>query len=309
MKGVVRRNTGGEGARAGSWRLIPRMGEQGARFDQVVARIAARQHGVVSWDQLRTAGLHRNAVQARLRAGHLHRLHRGVYAVGHPQVTFEGRCVAAVLALGEEAVASHRSAAAVWGLLPPHEGSIHVSVAGDAGRKPRTGIRIHRSATLTAAVTTRRNGIAVTRPGRTLRDLRRHVPQPVFRSAVRRGLDLRLISSNDLGPNPDLTRSELERIFLNLCRRRRFPQPEVNARVGPYEVDFLWRDRCLIVETDGFRHHGNRAAFESDRRRDAFLQSRGYRVLRFTHRQVLERTPVVASLRPLLAQRSLTPNL
>jgi very-short-patch-repair endonuclease len=285
------------------------MGEQSARFDQVVARIAARQHGVVSWHQLRNAGLHRNAVQTRLRAGHLHRLHRGVYVVGHPRVSFEGRCIAAVLAVGDGAVASHRSAGAVWGLLPAHEGSIHVTVAGDAGRRPRTGLRIHRSATLTAAVMTRRNGIAVTRPGRTLRDLRRCVPQRVFRSAVRRGLDLRLISSNDLGPDPDLTRSELERIFLALCRRHRLPQPEVNARVGPYEVDFLWRDRGLIVETDGYRHHGNRSAFERDRARDAVLQGLGFRVLRFTHRQVLDRTPVIAALRPLLGQRSLMPNL
>jgi very-short-patch-repair endonuclease len=229
--------------------------------------------------------------------------------VGHPLVTFEGRCVAAILALGQGAVTSHRSAAAVWGLLPAYEGAIHVSIAGDAGRKARTGIRTHRSTTLTAAVVTRRNGIAVTRPGRTLRDLRRCVPRPVFRSAVRRGLDLRLISSSDLGPDPDLTRSELERIFLLLCRRHRLPQPEVNVRVGTYEVDFLWRDRWLIVETDGFRHHGSRAAFESDRARDADLQSRGYRVLRFTHRQMLERTPVVAALHPLLGQSSLAPNL
>jgi very-short-patch-repair endonuclease len=131
----------------------------------------------------------------------------------------------------------------------------------------------------------------------------------VYREAVRRALDLRLISSSELGPGPDVTRSELERMFISLCRRRRFPQPEVNTRIGPYEADFLWRDRRLIVETDGIRHHGNRAAFESDRGRDAFLQSRGYRVLRFTHRQVLDRSPVVAALRPLLSQRSLTPNL
>lgn len=285
------------------------MREEVARSDQVLATIAARQHGLVSSAQLHWVGIDKDGVRRRVRAGRLHRVHRGVYAVGHPRLTFEGRCVAAVLALGEGAVVSHRSAAAIWGLLRPHEGPIQTTVRADGGRKKRNEIVIHRSATLTAAVMTRRNGIAVTRPGRTLRDLRRSVPQPVFRSAVRRGLDLRLISSSDLGPNPDLTRSELERMFLTLCRRHRFPQPEVNVRVGPYEVDFLWRDRGLIVETDGFRHHGSRAAFESDRGRDAFLQSRGYRVLRFTHHQVLDRSPVVAALRPLLAQRSLAPNL
>jgi very-short-patch-repair endonuclease len=162
---------------------------------------------------------------------------------------------------------------------------------------------------LSADSRTIRNGIAVTKPKRTLRDLHRTSPQQVFRSAVRRALDLRLITPDDLEPD-DLTRSELERHFLALCRRHRLPQPEVSARVGAHEVDFLWRDRALIVETDGFRHHGDRSAFERDRARDTSLQSLGFRVLRFTHRQLArDRTTVVAALRPLLRQGSLTPNL
>jgi very-short-patch-repair endonuclease len=97
---------------------------------------------------------------------------------------------------------------------------------------------------------------------------------------------------------------ELERLFLRLCRRHRLPGPEVNARVGGYEVDFLWRAHSLIVETDGFRHHGTRVAFESDRARDAQLQALGFWVLRFTYRQVLESPEVVvASLRSVLGQR------
>jgi very-short-patch-repair endonuclease len=76
--------------------------------------------------------------------------------------------------------------------------------------------------------------------------------------------------------------NEGERVFLSLCRRHRLPQPEVNSHAGPYEVDFLWRGRRLIVETDGFRHHGDHAAFERNRARDAHLQSLGFRVLRFT---------------------------
>lgn len=285
------------------------MRDQRAKADLVISRIAGRQHGVVSVEQLRRARLDKRATDRRVRTGRLHRIHRGVYAVGHTQLSFEGRCVAAVLALGDGAVVSHRSAATLWGLLRSPAGFVDVTVAGDGGRRRRRGIRVRRSSTLTAGVTTRRNGIAVTRPGRTLRDLHGIVPQPVFRAAVRKALDLRLIANGDLRSPDDLTRRELERMFLTLCRRRHFPQPEVNARMGPYEVDFLWRDRCLIVETDGFRNHGNRAAFESDRRRDAFLQSRGYRVLRFTHRQVLERTPVVAALAPLLGQSALSPNL
>jgi very-short-patch-repair endonuclease len=273
------------------------MREERAKSDQVVAKIAGRQHGVVSAAQLGPAGIDKDAVTRRVKACRLHRIHRGVYAVGHTRLTFEGRCMAAVLALGEGAVVSHQSAAALWGMLKPHSGPIHVSVIGDGGRRKRRGIQVHRSHSLIAGVTTRRKGIAVTNPVRTLQDLRRTVPQPVYRRAVRRALDLRLIRSDQVS-EPDLTRSELERLFLAICRRHRLPQPEVNARLGPYEVDFLWRDRALVVETDGFRHHGDRAAFESDRVRDADVQRFGFRVLRFTYRQVTEdRTSVVAALR------------
>jgi hypothetical protein len=122
----------------------------------------------------------------------------------------------------------------VWGMLNPHSGPINVTVPGDGGREKRKGIRVHRSHSLIAGVTSRRDGIAVTRPGRTLRDLHRTSPQPVFRRALRRALDLRLVSSADVRREAYLTRSELERIFLGLCRRHRLPQPEVNARIGPY---------------------------------------------------------------------------
>src|SRR4051812_36507603 len=177
--------------------------------------------------------------------------------------------MAAVLALGEKAAISHQSAAAIWGMLKPRSGPVHVTVAGNGGRKQRRGIRVHRSHSLIADFVTRRNGIPVTKPKRTLRDLHRTSPQPVFRRAVRRALDLRLIASSDLRNADELTRSELERRFLALCRRHRLPLPEVNARVGPYEVDFLWRAQRVVVETDSWRHHGGRSAFQRDRARDA----------------------------------------
>jgi very-short-patch-repair endonuclease len=303
-------NIGNEGERDQSWRLTHLVGEKRANTDRLIARIAARQHGVISTGQLRAAGLGDQGISKRAKAGALHRIHRSVYAVGHPKLTFEGRCMAAVLALGDGAVVSHQSAAAVWGVLNPHSRPIHVTVVGNGGRKRRRGIRIHRSHSLIAGVSTRRNGIALTRPKRTLRDLHRTSRRPVYQRAVRRALDLRLIDSSDLKSDDDLTRSELERLFLALFRRHRLPEPEVNARVGPYEVDFLWRDRELIVETDGFRHHGDRSAFERDRAKDARLQSLGFRVLRFTHRQLTEdRSTVVAALRDLLERGSLAPNL
>jgi very-short-patch-repair endonuclease len=218
--------------------------------------------------------------------------------------------MAALLALGEGAVVSHLSAAALWGMLRPHSGAIHVTVPGDGGRRKRRGIWIHRSSTLIAGVSLLRDGIRVTKAARTLRDLHRGVSDETYRRAVRRALDLRLISSDQLRSEDELTRSELERLFLALCRRHRFPRPEVNMRVGPYEVDFIWRDRSLIVETDGFSHHGGRPAFERDRARDAHLQSLGFRVLRFTWRQIRDSPGLVArSLRALVVQAPLSPNL
>jgi very-short-patch-repair endonuclease len=298
-----------KGARDRSWRLTRVMSEEGAKSDQVLSQIAARQHGVVSSKQLNAAGVDKDGTLRRLRAGRLHRLHRGVYAVGHSNLSFEGRCMAAVLACGEQAVISHRSAAVLWRLLSPAQGPIDVTLPGNAGRKKRPGITIHRSRTLAARITRRRFGIPATNPARTVRDIRRTLPQPVFRKALRRALDLRLIRSSGIA-EADLSRSELERLFLSLCRRHHLPQPEVNVRVAEYEVDFLWRDRRLIAETDGFRYHGDRSAFERDRARDARLQALGYRVLRFTYRQLSDdRSAVVAALQDLLGQRSLAPNL
>jgi very-short-patch-repair endonuclease len=218
--------------------------------------------------------------------------------------------MAAVLALGDRAAVSQRSAAALWGMLKPHSGPIHVTVQGDAGRRKRRGIKVHRSSTLIAAVSILRDGIRVTKAARTLQDLHRVTSEETYRSAVRRALDLQLISSDQLRSENELTRSELERIFRTLCRRHRLPRPEVNACVDGYEVDFLWRDRGLIVEVDGYRHHADRSAFERDRARDAHLQSLGFRVLRFTYRQLRDdRSTVVAALRSLLDQSSLAPNL
>lgn len=132
------------------------MRKEGANREQVIAKLAAKQHGVVAARQLAAAGLPDYSVTRRVKAGRLHRLHRGVYAVGHAKLSFEGRCMAAVLAAGDTAVASHQSAAAVWGMLRPHTGPIDVTVPGDAGRRKRRGISVHRSSTLIAAVTTRR---------------------------------------------------------------------------------------------------------------------------------------------------------
>jgi len=207
--------------------------------------------------------------------------------------------MAAVLACGPEAVLSHISAAALWQLLP-QRGFVHVTVPGNG--RSRIGIRVHRSTTLFPGAVTRRAGIPVTTPSRTLTDLRRLLPKPQFASALRQAEFLCL--PLDPALEPDRTRSELEARFLTLCRRHRLPRPSVNVRVGSFIADFLWPEQRLIVELDGYQAHSGRAAFEADRARDVELKALGYDVVRLTWRQVTARPADVAeTVRRLLRAR------
>lgn len=285
------------------WRLIRGMAEKGDYPDGRVAEIAEGQHGVVSIEQLRDAGLSDDAVSGRCRAGRLHRVHRGVYAVGHPRLSDGGRWMAAVLACGGGAVLSHRSAAALWGMLAPAAGAtaVDVSVPSQGGRRKRVGIRLHRRASLRPEEMTCRSRIPVTTPARTIADLRRIVPAAQLRHAIRQAEVLGLRTG--LAGRAEPTRSELEDLFLGLCRRHRLPRPEVNVWIGSMEVDFLWRERRLIVETDGYRYHRGRTAFEEDRERDLRLKAHGYQVLRLSYRQLVDSSARVAeSLRGMLAE-------
>lgn len=260
--------------------------------DARAAGIAARQHGVLTLTQLLGVGMSAAGVKRRAQSGRLHRVHRGVYAVGHRGLSNEGRWMAAVLACGEGAVLSHRSAAELWALLTPTRGIVDVTAPIPGGRKQRAGIRLHRSPSLPDAATTRRNGIAVTTTARTLADLRRAVPAEVLRRAIRQAEFRNL----DLGPvRSDRTNSELERAFLRLCRRHRLPTPEVNVRVGRFKVDFLWREQGLVVETDGYAAHRGSQAFEDDHQRELELHAGGWRVRRFTNHQVRRQPQAVAA--------------
>jgi very-short-patch-repair endonuclease len=122
-----------------------------------------------------------------------------------------------------------------------------------------------------------------------------------MREAAVLGLDI----GKDLEAEP--TRSELEHHFLRLCRRHRLPMPEPNAAVGPFTADFLWREPALIVETDGYRYHRGRQAFEDDRARDTELRLMGYEVVRFTYRQVADDPERVAAILRALLARPRTP--
>jgi very-short-patch-repair endonuclease len=280
--------------------------------------LAARQHGVVSVEQLRGLGLAADWVKTRRRQGWLHRVHRGVYAVGALTLGTEGRWMAAVLACGAGAVLSHRSAGVLWRLLrAPAYGATEITVPTGAGRKRQSSLRIHRSVTLRPDEFTERDGIPVTTPARTLLDLATVLPLRSLERTVDEGERLRLFRAEDLtaiaqrhrgdpGAGPlkallanhsigsTVTRSELEEHFLALCRARRLPQPKVNEPLLGYVVDFLWPPARLIVEVDGRATHGTTQAFQRDRDRDTSLTAHGYRTLRFTWWDVTRRPAVVA---------------
>ena len=285
----------------------------------VVAALAKAQGGVVSTAQLRAAGVSTSAIGRRAQAGQLHRLHRGVYAVGHTDLGAVGRRHAAVLACG--GVISHRTAADAWDLLAYASGAVDVSVPVAGGRKRRTLVRIHRVPDIGEHTTTL-GALPITTPERTLLDIAAIVRPRQLERAVAQAEHLRIVDHAKLdaltasqrrgvkklraalSAPATTTRSELEERFLALCERHGIERPRVNERLGPYEVDFLWPKQHLIVETDGHQHHGTRAAFEQDRTRDAHLTAAGYRVVRFTYRQVLDEPALTAGLGEALLRRA-----
>jgi hypothetical protein len=279
------------------------MREESSTGDRRIAEIAWRQHGVVSVEQLSAAGIGRTEVTRRVQAGRLHRLHQGVYAVGHRGLSWRGRWLAAVLASGDGAVLSHSSAVALWQFLRPIPGPVHVTVGAAVRRKPRAGIQLHRSRTLTPRDVTRRHGIAVTTPARTIADIRGEVEDHLFRRALRQaelaGYRVPHLSATKR------TRSDLELLFLGLCDRHGLPRPLVNRRVHGNRVDFHWPDHRLVVETDSWEYHRGSVAFEDDHERDLRLRAHGIAVRRYTGDQ-LEAAPeaVVADLRRALGLAS-----
>jgi very-short-patch-repair endonuclease len=280
--------------------------------DRAIAALALRQHGVVALWQLGELGLGASGARNRVAAGRLHRVHRGVFAVGHAGLTRNGRYMAAALACGPGAVVSHRSAAALWDLRLRAGAAIDVTSRGSAGRR-RTGIRAHSAAALAARDVVAIAGVPCTTLARTMLDVAESAAPREVERAVERAEVLRLLDMSEIDDvlarsdgrrgaarlravlshirlGATLTRSELEERFLALCRDARLPRPEVNAwlALAPngFEVDFLWRPERLAVEVDGHAAHGTRRAFEDDRRRDAVLLLAGWRVVRFTWRQV-----------------------
>ena len=262
-----------------------------------------RQHGVVARSQLLELGLGSRSIEHRIAKGRLHPLWRGIYAVGRPEVSQEGRWMGAVLACGSVALLSHRSAAALWGIARgPREGTIDVT-AGSFRR--RAGIRVHRRRDLGPGHRREVLGIPVTDPISTLVDLAAgsrdwQVEQAINEADRLELVDPEVLRANVplLGPRPGMSRMRkvlgldaltdtgLERRFLAIVRASELPLPETQAALKGYRVDFYWPALGIVVETDGWRHHRTSGEQATDRRRDQAHMTSGLTTVRFGEDQV-----------------------
>jgi very-short-patch-repair endonuclease/predicted transcriptional regulator of viral defense system len=280
----------------------------GAARSAAAWKLARRQHGVLTRQNLTALGFSPSAIRHRLATGRLHRLRNGVYAVGRRGVTREGSWMATVLACGSDAVLSHGSAAALWGIGPEWR-LIEISVRRRSW--PRLdGVRVRSRPSLPGHDITFHRGIPVTIPARTILD---RAATPISDASLERlvneadaaeGIDLdapalrrycgqrpgepgirrlrRLLDPEDFR----LSDSELERLFRPLALAAGLRQPLTKVLVNGYEVDFYWPDLALIVEADSLRYHRNAIKQARDLRRDQVHTAAGLTTLRFTHWQV-----------------------
>jgi hypothetical protein len=297
--------------------------------DRWLARLAGRQFGVVTREQLSDLGFSRAQVRRRLELGRLHRVHHNVYAVGHARLTSQGLLLAAVLSVGPRSFLSHRSAAAVWGLRAVNPYDIEVTLPGSGGRA-RGGLTVHRARTEPHPDEIRRRGdLRVSSVPRLLVELAvRETPAELARLvtvAVQKRwlrLDARdgraaleaVLARHERRPGiatlktvlaayrNDSSRSGLERAFDRLLAPHpEIPPPLTNIHLGPWEIDRYWPTRRLAVELDGRPYHIAVAAMEKDRVKDAWLLRHDITPLRFTdHRVEHEPHAILADLRHFL---------
>ncbi len=271
-------------------------------------------------------GFGSDAITRRLAVGRLHIVFAGVYAVGHPAIGREGRWMAAVLASGEGAVLSHRSAACLWGLRIEAPVADEVTISRSTGHI--RGLCRHRSILRPDELAVH-GRIPVTCVARTLFDIAARSTPWEFERAVReaeflrlqqapsleevyerrrgrRGAKLVRATLENLARLPGGTsRSGLEDRFLRFVHRVGLPAPETNVLLrlesATYEADCVWREQRVIAELDGHQAHGTRSAFERDRERDRRLQVQGWRVIRITWRHLNQPESLARDLRGLLA--------
>lgn len=283
------------------------MGDQIHRTRSAAAwGLARRQHGVLSRRDLLGLGFSDKGIKHRVSTGRLHPVAAGVYAVGRPELTPDGRWMAAVLACGDLAALSHRSAAELWGIGREKDRRIDVTIRRDA-KITRRGIKVRRRSTLPEQSVTWRRGIPVTNPTQTLIDLATELKPLRLERAVNQADVHDLVDPETLRCSLDayvgmpgartlrtmldrhtfrLSDSDLEIYFRPLALAAGFSLPLSKQWVLGFEVDFHFPDHGLIVETDGLRYHRTPAQQARMVKRDQTHTSHGFRVLRFTHWQI-----------------------
>lgn len=279
--------------------------------DAELRAVSADRHHIFTLEQLAAEGLGRRAVGHRVDAGRLRRMHAGVFCVGEP--TEYGRWKAAVLACGEDAVLSHRSAAALWGLIRTDGRNVDVTAVGRRGRR-RKGIDVHRGETIVDADLATRRGIPCTSVARTLLDYAAIATARRLELAMAQADVLRLLDAREVhealarnprragapavrrllaaATEPAVTRSEFEESLFAALGRAGLPRPRVNAFVAledntGYYPDFLWPEARLIVEADSDLH-ASLAGRRHDARRDRRLKLAGYETFRWTGEEPAE---------------------
>lgn len=288
-----------------------------------LADLAEEQYGVVSYRQLRELGFSKGHVYRAHEAHRLRRIHRGVYAVGHSELSPHGRCRAALLAFHDNAVLSHRSAGWLWGLFPTCREEIDVTFAGKGRRK---GIRIHRVMAISDRDIARLERIPVTSLTRTLVDIaatepKRELERAVDRARRRNLLDLHAIDQMlqrrarvpgaaqlkqalALYRKPVFDRARSELLFLDAIEKEGERAPVLNTWVGEWEIDAYWEAERFAVEVDGWETHGSREAFENDRLRQEEMKLAGIDSIRISARRIeTEPEQVAKRIRTFLTWR------
>ncbi len=295
--------------------------------DRALADLAGRQHGVVSIRQLeQQLGFSHQAAARAVAAGRLHRVHRGVYSVGHKNISVRGECLAAVLAVGPGALLSYRSAAWLWGLWPGSPKPIDVTAVVPRHHRAPEGIIRHRARNLVEADREMVDGIPVTSIARTILDIAWRARGDRLSRAIAQAEDLGFFDLDDLHlvierngghhgakrlrhalaiyERPAYTRSGFERRFVDRLIAAGLPRPATGWNELGYELDVYWPDQRFGVELDAFETHRSRAAFEGGHDRDLALTLAGIKMIRVTEYQ-FRREPdeIVAQVATLLAGR------
>ena len=277
---------------------------------------ARAHHGIITLDR---SGLSRSAWYRALDAGALIQVHPYVARLPGTADTPEQRILAGVAAAGTGALASHRSAARLWGVPRPDDDPVDVIDARDGTQATLGGVIVHRPVDRKRLTPQRRFEIPCTNVLRTLADLGAVDPDGVS-EAVGHAIAVRLADLHTLEaaardhsqrgrPGIPALRdaiddwsidskpadSILEASMARLIHRHHLAPVEFHPMIEGHEVDFRVIDTPVILECDGWTHHGlDRAGFERDRSRDADLVAAGWIVVRFTYRAITVRPSSVA---------------